>query len=268
METLARIIDLSLERLNNAEYANHMTRFLALIPVKQEDRPEIESVDLTGPAALGFTDEQINTFKNELNILTDVVNKSLISDETALLAETDKQRDELVVYFTSTVRQMTKSPVSAQRNAAISLYNQVKIYVGIQKLADQQETQQILGLLLDMEKEANKSNVTTLGLTSVLEELKTCNDTFIALTEQRSANKISASIDNGKVVRGRMDQIYGDMTLLAQSYNVVQPTGETTAFVTALNALIGETKARYNQRVGIAKANKNKKKPDDRPEIE
>lgn len=136
METLARIIDLSLERLNNAEYANHMTRFLALIPVKQEDRPEIESVDLTGPAALGFTDEQINTFKNELNILTDVVNKSLISDETVLLAETDKQRDELVVYFTSTVRQMTKSPVSAQRNAAISLYNQVKIYVGIQKLAD------------------------------------------------------------------------------------------------------------------------------------
>ena len=186
METLARIIDLSLERLNNAEYANHMTRFLALIPVKQEDRPEIESVDLTGPAALGFTDEQINTFKNELNILTDVVNKSLISDETALLAETDKQRDELVVYFTSTVRQMTKSPVSAQRNAAISLYNQVKIYVGIQKLADQQETQQILGLLLDMEKEANKSNVTTLGLTSVLEELKTCNDTFIALTSLES----------------------------------------------------------------------------------
>ena len=59
METLARIIDLSLERLNNAEYANHMTRFLALIPVKQEDRPEIESVDLTGPAALGFTDEQM-----------------------------------------------------------------------------------------------------------------------------------------------------------------------------------------------------------------
>lgn len=268
MGTLVRIVDLSLERLNNAEYANHMTRFVALIPTKQEDRPEIESVDLTGPAALGFSDEQINTFKDELNTLTDVVNNSRISDETALLAETDKQRDELVVYFNATIRQMTKSPVPSQRNAAVSLYNQAKPYVGIQKLADQQETQQILGLLLDMEKEPNKSNVTTLGLTTVLEELKTVNDKFIALTQERLANKVSASIDSGKVIRGRMDQLYGDMILLAQSYNVVQPTGETTAFVTAVNALIDETKARYNQRVGIAKANKDKKKPDDRPEID
>lgn len=268
METLVKIIDLSLGRLNNAEYANHMTRFFALIPQEQEDRPEVESAGLAGPAALGITTEQINTFKDELKLLTDVVNRSLVSDETALLAETDKQRDELVVYFTSTVRQMTKSPLQAQKDAAISLYNQVKVYVGIQKLPDQQETQQILGLLLDMAKEENKANVMLLGLSSILEELKTCNEAFIALTEQRTVNKISNSIDSGKVVRARMDQLYGDMTLLAQSYNIVQPTDETTAFVTALNALISETKVRYNQRVGIAKANKDKNVPDDRPEIE
>ena len=36
----------------------------------------------------------------------------------------------------------------------------------------------------------------------------------------------------------------------------------------SINALIDETKTRYNQRVGIAKANKNKKPEDDRPVIE
>ena len=69
--------------------------------------------------------------------------------------------------------------------------------------------------------------------------------------------------------QGGMEPLYAEMLLLAQSYNIVQPTAETAAFVISVNALIDETKARYNQRIGIAKANKDKKKPgSDRPEIE
>lgn len=182
------------------------------------------------------------------------------------MSEEDKNRCELLVYFTTTISQTRKSPIAAQKNAAISLYNQVKPYVGIYKLPDQQKSQQINGLLIDMGKEPNKTNLATLDLATVLEDLKASNQRFMALTAQRTENRAISAIDNGKMLRARLDPLYNDMVLLATATNVVKPTAETAAFVTSINALIDETKARYNQRVGIAKANKAKKKPaDDKP---
>lgn len=274
MGTLIKIQQYFLGNLNNSEYANFLSRFRALFRKEEsgdDDRPVIESDDpLVGSDELGISQEMVTAFDADLALLEDLVNQSRISDETALLADEDKQRDDLVVYFTSTTSQMRKSPVVAQKNAAISLYNQVSPYVGIYKLADQQETQQINGLLLDMEKEPNKTNVATLGLTAVLDDLKASNQRFIGLTAQRTDNRAAATVENSKLVRSRLDPLYDDMTLLATSTNVLKPTAGTTAFITAVNALIDETKARYNQRVGIAKANKDKKKPgdDDRPVIE
>lgn len=270
MEAHSKINEFAVSQLNNTEYANHMTRFQGLIPVSggDDDRPVIESINLTGPLALGFSDGLIKEFGDNLTLLTDLVNTSTISDETSQLKDVNKHRNECIVYFTSDISQRRKSTIAAQKNAAISLYNAIKPYIGIYRLANQQETQQIIGLLVDMEKEPNKTNVATLGLTVVLEELKAANDEFIRLTEKRTASKAVNMIENSKVVRLRMDPIYAEMLLLAQSYNIVQPTAETDAFVTSVNALIDETKIRYKQRMGIAKANKKKKPEDDRPVIE
>lgn len=267
MGTLLKINDLSVERLNNAEYTNYMNRFRAHFKKQEsgeDDRPVIESADsLISSDALGFSKEMVAAFDVDLALMEDLVNQSHISDETAILAEEDKNRDDLLVYFTTTISQTRKSPIAAQKAAAISLYNQVKTYKGIQKLADQQETQQINGLLIDMEKEPNKTNVATLGLTPVLEQLKASNQRFMELTAQRTEGRAVATVENGKIVRARLDPIYDDMILLATATNVIKPTAETAAFITSVNALIDETKARYNQRVGIAKANKAKKKPTD-----
>lgn len=270
MGTLLKINDLSVERLNNAEYTNYMNRFRAHFKKEEsgeDDRPVIESADsLISSDALGFSKEMVAAFDVDLALMEDLVNQSHISDETAILADEDKNRDDLLVYFTTTISQTRKSPIAAQKAAAISLYNQVKTYKGIQKLADQQETQQINGLLIDMEKEPNKTNVATLGLTPVLEQLKASNQRFMELTAQRTEHRAVAAIENSKMVRARLDPIYNDMILLATATNVIKPTAETAAFITSVNALIDETKARYNQRVGIAKANKAKKKPtDDKP---
>ena len=270
MGTITKIQSFFLGNLNNSEYANHMNRFYALIPKKEEeDRPVIESIDdPVGPASVGISDEQMTALRTDLDLLDDLVNQSRISDESAMLADEDKVRDDLVVYFTTVISQARKSPVLAQKTASVSLYNQVSPYIGIYKLADQQETQQITGLLIDMEKEPNKTNVATLGLTPVLEALKASNQRFIELTAQRTENRAAASIDNSKTVRARIDPLYDDMITMATATNIINPTATTAAFITAVNALVAETKTRYNQRIGIAKANKDKKEPDDRPEIE
>ena len=272
MGTITKIQPLSVERLNNSEYANYMNRFLALIPQDggdDDDRPVIESLSSGDSSSIGITNEQVVAFKTDLDLLDDLVNQSRISDETAMLAAEDKKRDDLVVYFISSISQMCKSPVPAQNAAALSLYNQVKPYKAVSRLADQQETQQIIGLLIDMEKEPNKTNVATLGLTTVLDELKASNQRFVELTAQRTENRAVATVENSKAVRARLDPLYDDMITMAAATNIIKPTAETAAFITSVNALIDETKTRYNQRVGIAKANKDKKKPeDDRPVIE
>lgn len=270
MGTLLKINDLSVERLNNAEYTNYMNRFRAHFKKQEsgeDDRPVIQNANsLVSSDTLGFSKETVEAFDTNLALMEDIVNQSHISDETAMLADEDKNRDELIVYYINTISQTRNSPIAAQKAAAISLYNQVKTYRGIQKLADQQETQQINGLLIDMEKEPNKTNVATLNLKPVLEQIKASNQRFIALTAQRTENRAVATIENGKIIRARLDPIYDDMVLLAIATNLIKPTAETTAFITSVNALIAETKARYNQRVGIAKANKAKKKPaDDKP---
>lgn len=102
---------------------------------------------------LGITDAQKAAFEKELPLMTDLVNQSHISDETAQLLDLDKQRDDLVVYLTTSVSQMRKSPIEAQRTAAQTVYNIIKPYIGIYKSANQQETAQIQGLLLDLDKE-------------------------------------------------------------------------------------------------------------------
>lgn len=271
MGTITKIQPLSIERLNTSEYANHMNRFLALIPQNggdDDDRPVIESLSSGGSSSVGITAEQVAAFKTNLDLLDDLVNQSRISDETAMLAAEDKKRDDLVVYFISSISQMCKSPIPAQNAAAVSLYNQVKPYKAVNRLADQQESQQIIGLLIDMEKEPNKTNVATLGLTAILDELKVSNQRFIELTAQRTESRIITAIDNSKVLRIRIDPLYDDMITMAEATNIINPTAETAAFVTSVNALISETKIRYNQRIGIAKANKNKKEPDDKPVVE
>lgn len=95
--------------------------------------------------------------------MTDLVNQSHISDETAQLLDLDKQRDDLVVYLTTSVSQMRKSPIEAQRTAAQTVYNIIKPYIGIYKSANQQETAQIQGLLLDLDKEGVPGADTDIG---------------------------------------------------------------------------------------------------------
>ena len=261
MGTITKIKPVGLTKMNNAEYENFMSRFRGLIP-QGSDSPDIVSVrSVSNP--LGITDEQLSAFDTDQALLVDLVNQSHISDETAQMLDVDKQRDDLVVYTTSSVTQMTKSPLSAQRSAAQTVYNILKPYIGIYKSANQQETAQIEGLLADLAKPGIAALIQTLGLTEVITALRDANTQYATLTAQRTSNKAHAIKENSAAVRLRMDALYDDMTTMAFVQSIANPTAETATFVNNVNALISETSALYNQRIAAAK-----KKPDnDRPDI-
>lgn len=264
MSTITKIKPIGLKKLNNAEHLNHMSRFRALVSVEEGDRPEIINLRSSTPSALGISSEQLAAFDAECLLLTDLVKESRISNETALMLEVDKKRDSLVVYFTTSISQMRNSPIAIQATAALSLYNVTKPYVGIYRSANQQETQQIFGLLADLDKPENAANVVALNLKPVVDELRTANQQYADLTNQRAGTRAAAIKDNSLRVRARLDSLYDDMTTLAFVESVANPTTATADFVRSLNLLVDETTALYNLRIGAAKAGK--KSEDDRPD--
>lgn len=124
------------------------------------------------------------------------------------MLELDKQRDDLVVYTTTSVSQMTKSPLPTQRSAAQTVYNIIKPYAGIYKSPNQQETAQIEGLLIDLAKPGIPQHINTLGLTDVIVALSKANTDYANLTAQRTSSKAYAIKENSRAVRLRMDALY------------------------------------------------------------
>ncbi len=262
MGTINKIKSIGLTKMNNAEYENFMTRFRSLISEASFSDGGGEDIHsrAAGSNPLGITAEQLSAFDADNAMLVDLVNQSRISDETAQMLDLDSQRDDLVVYITSTATQMAKSPIVAQRTAAETVRNMLKPYIGIYKSANQQETAQIDGMLVDLAKPGIADLVQTLGLTEVVAALREANTEYATLTAQRTNNKAASIKENSAAVRLRMDALYDDMTTMAFVQSIASPTAETATFVNNLNALIDETSALYNQRIAAAKAAKKKSK--------
>lgn len=236
MAKIIKINPIGLTKLNNAEYTNFATRVHSLILA-------------TGLEVLGIDAADSARYGELLGTMNELVALSRISDETADMQATDKEREEIGIYLLTEIRTKRTSPIKPQASAAQHLYNLVKPYIGFYKLPNQQETVTINGLLKDLAKEEYKEDITTLGLGELIEALNVANARYYVLTEQRTASREAAKLDNSKVVRVEMDELYDTMTTLAFVQSVANPTDATANFVTSINAIITEVITAYNQRV-------------------
>lgn len=264
MEKITKVNIIYLQRLNNAEYRTFMARFTNLIAPGGGDSESPDEISFDPNDPLGIPAELRTAFKSDFALLTDAVNQSSASEETAQMSTLDRERDDLVSFVTSSVIQMTKSPLTAQRAAGEKLYLAVKPYVGAARLANLQETAAIEGLLVDLAKGDMPDALATLNLTEVVVALKEKNKQYAELTERRSNTKADNSPESAKAIRLRMDEEYDEMSTYAFAQSVVKPTAETATFINRLNALIDETIALYNQRMAQARAAAAKKQEADK----
>lgn len=256
MEKITKVNIIYLQRLNNAEYRTFMARYGNLLAGGGGDSESPDEISFDPNDPLGIPQELRTAFATDFALLTDAVNQSSASEETAQMSALDKERDDLLIFITSTITQMTKSPLAAQRTAAEKLYLPVKPYIGAARLANLQETAAIEGLLVDLDKAGMPEALAAINLTEVVAALKEKNKQYATLTEQRT---------NAKKIRLRMDEEYDEMSTYAFAQSVVKPTQETAAFINRLNALVDETNALYNQRIAQARAAAAKKQEGDKP---
>lgn len=265
MEKITKVNIIYLQRLNNAEYRTFMARYGNLLAGGGGDSESPDEISFDPNDPLGIPQELRTAFAADFALLTDAVNQSSASEETAQMSALDKERDDLLIFITSTITQMTKSPLAAQRTAAEKLYLPVKPYIGAARLANLQETAAIEGLLVDLDKAGMPEALAAINLTEVVAALKEKNKQYATLTEQRANAKADDPVESAKKIRLRMDEEYDEMSTYAFAQSVVKPTQETAAFISRLNALVDETNALYNQRIAQARAAAAKKQEGDKP---
>ena len=265
MEKITKVKDINITKLNNAEYRTFMARYGNLLAGGGSDSESPDEISFDPNDPLGIPQEVRTAFAADFALLTDAVNQSSASEETAQMSTLDKERDDLLIFITSTITQMTKSPLAAQRTAAEKLYLPVKPYIGAARLANLQETAAIEGLLVDLDKAGMPEALAAINLTEVVAALKEKNKQYATLTEQRANAKADDPLESAKKIRLRMDEEYDEMSTYAFAQSVVKPTQETAAFISRLNALVDEMNALYNQRIAQARAAAAKKQEGDKP---
>ena len=236
MEKITKVKDINITKLNNAEYRTFMARYGNLLAGGGGDSESPDEISFDPNDPLGIPQELRTAFATDFALLTDAVNQSSASEETAQMSALDKERDDLLIFITSTITQMTKSPLAAQRTAAEKLYLPVKPYIGAARLANLQETAAIEGLLVDLDKDGmpeRDGRERNAGPSQAKGALKEKNKQYATLTEQRANAKADDPGESAKKIRLRMDEEYDEMSTYAFAQSVVKPTQETAAFTTA-----------------------------------
>lgn len=263
-----KVSSIPLTLLNNGELLSFMEGMRRLLPLEEAEEDELERDASMGAPKLNISAEQVQELDETLEKLHDKDRESQAKKTTRSRKEVDKTRDALAVAIIDKVIRSRSLPAAAARDAAETLYNMAKTYVGISRLPQKQETERIVGMLMDFAKPEYAAAVSELELQSMLDDLKTYNDLYRELTAEDSAEKTARSDAEGtEELRETLYAIYEEMRDLAFASNLLNETEESVAFLKALNTLIAETKTAYNQR-GKKKKEDGGKKEDDQKEEE
>lgn len=198
----------------------------------------------------------VNSIKPKLVQMEDLVNRSTANAETKDLLKLDAERDSYVVICWLLSGAAKNSPLAAQRDAYNTLEITVRPYTGLARMRNMRETAPARTTAC-FRKEAVKTAVTALNLDAILTALETANKNYSALTDARSVTRTAESVADSKTVRAQLDSLYDDLVMHITAVNILTPSiTEASAFLTALNQVIAETKAAYNRRKGITAPSK------------
>lgn len=236
MATMLKPNEINFAKLNNAEFTFFAGQICTYV-----NEGTVE--------ALHVPQETYSAFSVNYDKLVDLVDQSRIASETARIAELDKQEDDLLSYFFSTVKTGCNHPIEAKQTAARALQNVMKPYFGAQSLPQRQQVQTVDGLLKDLKKDENKAYLTALGLSEEVVYLEEINAEYKSLIESRAASQAANPVESAKPIRTEMYDQYDEIVTTAWAFSIATPADVLTTFITKVNKLIADTNQAYNQRM-------------------
>ncbi len=167
-----RIVKLNLEHLQNEEWYTYQTFLIKLIK-------KTNSL-IAALAALLILLE-----KNGVDAVTalEIIRKSKLSEP---IAEADALRKQLIKGLNSHVAAFLHNANPDKQRAAKNLKIVINHYKSISKASQDQQSGMIINFIKELD-ENHTADMATIGLEERKEQLKTTNEEFIALLDQRTA---------------------------------------------------------------------------------
>ena len=161
---------------------------------------KVEAAKLNLPADL------LARWKKSIDLEIELNKQTALSTLTKDLDAKNHDRNKTLMQFFALIRAYRLSLVGTESRSAEDLYAVLKPYLGIQKEMGAVESTHISGLIKDTEKFS--AEITKLGLTPVLDRLKTLNEDYKKLNEQRRLNNVDTKLPGTRTVRRETDATF------------------------------------------------------------
>lgn len=220
---MKEIYDINIQRMNNGAHFTFVSNILARAEADTAVKGKASELVSNFKAAVAAEDEALK-----------ISQKSLLTDE---IAKADSDRDALYAGYKKAVEGFLAMPIADMAQAAKILSQHIKDYKI--NTADQldKETGLLVNFISDLEDKYT-AQVTKLGLTAFVTNMKEANERVRTLTLQRTNEKMGITVGALKAARTASDTAYRALVKMVNALALVFGEKDYTAFIDYVNTEI------------------------------
>ena len=217
---MKEIYDINIQRMNNGAHFTFVSNILARAEADTAVKGKASELVSNLKAAVAAEDEALK-----------ISQKSLLTDE---IAKADNDRDALYDGYKKAVEAFLAMPIADMAQAAKVLAQHIKDYKI--NTADQldKETGLLVNFITDLEDKYT-AQVTKLGLTAFVTNMKEANERVRTLTLQRTNEKMGVTVGALKAARTASDTAYRALVKMVNALALVLGEKDYTAFIDYVN---------------------------------
>ena len=220
---MKEISDINIQRMNNGAHFTFVSNILARAEADTAVKEKASELVSNFKAAVTAEDEALK-----------ISQKSLLTDD---IAKADNDRDALYAGYKKAVEGFLAMPVADMAQAAKVLSQHIKDYKINTAGQLDKETGLLVNFITDLEGKFS-AQVTTLGLTPFVTNLKEANERVRTLTLQRTNEKMGITVGALKTARTASDDTYRALVKMVNALALVFGEKDYTSFIDYVNTEI------------------------------
>lgn len=220
---MKEISDINIQRMNNGAHFTFVSNILARAEADAAVKEKASELVSNFKAAVTAEDEALK-----------ISQKSLLTDD---IAKADNDRDALYAGYKKAVEGFLAMPVTDMAQATKVLSQLIKDYKINTAGQLDKETGLLVNFITDLEGKFS-AQVTTLGLTAFVTNLKEANERVRTLTLQRTNEKMGITVGALKTARTANDDAYRALVKMVNALALVFGEKDYTSFIDYVNTEI------------------------------
>ena len=220
---MKEILDINIQRMNNGAHFTFVSNILTRAETDTAVKEKASELVSKFKAAVTAEDEALK-----------ISQKSLLTDD---IAKADNDRDALYAGYKKAVEGFLAMPVAEMAQAAKVLSQHIKDYKINTAGQLDKETGLLVNFITDLEDKYS-AQVTTLGLTAFVTNLKEANERVRTFTLQRTNEKMGITVGALKTARTASDDAYRALVKMVNALTLVFGEKDYTAFIDYVNTEI------------------------------